>query len=229
MLCRSIAQPVRHFEPAAVAHPAGAAARTICDLCAKEVFNKAPFRSLQATTEDAVAPSSPRPQYSRVARSVHEAMLAGCRWCTVIGNAVLTSSELNYWASRWEGSRSDGESMSGDSEEEEESSGDEGGDVEEHDVDIEDACDNDHERPGFLTIRALDCAATLEVAIEFLRWGSSEVFNLAKVAIEVRTSSDDEDCALQEMVGDNAISMTLEVISTGTEDSRTSAILPGPY
>ena len=67
----------------------------------------------------------------------------------------------------------------------------------------------------------MTCAAKLEITIEFLKWNSSLLFNLAKVRAEVMTSTED-DSPLQKMVGEKAVAMTLEVICQSTSDGVTA-------
>ncbi|GAB1312700.1 Heterokaryon incompatibility domain-containing protein [Madurella fahalii] len=72
-------------------------------------------------------------------------------------------------------------------------------------------------KPGFHTIQSLNCTARFDFTVEFLRWHESPVFNLVKVTVEVTTSGLD-DCPLREMVGENAVVITLEVICTDSID-----------
>ncbi|KAK3346068.1 heterokaryon incompatibility protein-domain-containing protein [Lasiosphaeria hispida] len=166
-----------------------------------------------------------------LSRDVYVSILSGCRWCTNIGNAVLTSSESDYWMQDWNGSRSDGASLGSLSD-------DEGMDLDsnspnelsrspafgldedmgagENGLGVEDATiakEGASERLGFYTIKSLDCTAKLDINIEFLRWRGSPVFNLVRVTAEVTTPSQVEDgCLLGDMVDDNAVIMTLEII-----------------
>ncbi|KXX75387.1 Heterokaryon incompatibility protein 6, OR allele [Madurella mycetomatis] len=87
--------------------------------------------------------------------------------------------------------------------------------------------DSRSEKPGFHTIQSLNCTARLDLTVEFLRWRDSSVFNLVKITIEV-TTSDRDDCPLREMVGENAVIITLEVICTGEGKNRSLALAETP-
>ncbi|KAK0716142.1 heterokaryon incompatibility protein-domain-containing protein [Lasiosphaeris hirsuta] len=180
------------------------------------------------------SPPQPTKRAGRLSRDVYASILSGCRWCTNIGNAVLTSSESDYWMQDWNGSRSDGASLGS-------LSGDESADLDsdspnelsqppafgldedmgagENGLGVEDATiakESAGEKLGFYTIKSLDCEAKLDINIEFLRWRGSPVFNLLRVTAEVTTPSQVEDgCLLGDMVDDNAVIMTLEVMCAG--------------
>lgn len=201
MLSRfQIPQPIRsYFQPDG---------RGICASCINDVFAS----SLQKSLAEARDKPSLRYSYSRLAQDIHASVLAGCPWCTCIGNAVLTCSDLDYWMETWNGSRSDGASLDEDDAESYEEMTDV--DREGSDKEAEDAAS---ERPGFHTIESLSCASTLEITIEFLKWNSSPLFNLVEVRAEVMASTGD-DSPLRNMVGEKAVAMKLEVICQSTAD-----------
>ncbi|RYP75517.1 hypothetical protein DL771_002402 [Monosporascus sp. 5C6A] len=218
MLSRSVSQPIRKFEPTPA--PPSAGAQGVCVDCAKDVFNSSLQHSLTAG-RGAVSISQ---SYSRLARDIYGSILTGCHWCTTIGNAVLTSSELDYWMRDWNGSRSDGDSLESTScdgyadlnvDDSNELSPRPAAVVEGHvSFDVEDLTSSEEsaeEKPGFHTIKSLDCTARLDVTIKFLKWCGSPVFNLVQVKIEANTS-DQDGCSLQEMVGDNAVILRLEIM-----------------
>lgn len=237
MLSRRFPQPARKFEPV-IARPADA--KAICDRCVDDVFNPSLGRSLVAA-RDAVLLAQPcswlaRDVYTsmlngcRWCATIGNAILTSVDWDDWLSDQIGSISD------------DDSLYVDGDSDEDEDSDGngdsDEDGDLKDadecarpepaiyrdeeisrgsdgdgaNDFNEEDVAeDSSSGGPGSF-IKALDCAATLDVTIEFLKWGDSPVFNLVKVTIEV-TPSDQEDCDLQKMVGDNAVAMTLEVIS----------------
>jgi len=222
MLSRhQLPRPVTSFEPARTDQAGG---RGVCEGCTDGVFTSSLRQSLTAE-HDA---SSLTHAYSRLSRDVYTSILAGCRWCTQIGNAILTSSELDYWLQDWNGSHSDGaslESFGNDGDIDMDADGVNEIGLDEHMAAAEDSLggedatiaeDSVSERPGFCTIKSLDCAAKLDVKMEFLRWRGSPVFNLVRISAEVTTSGQLEDgCPLREMVGDGAVVMTLEVKCAG--------------
>lgn len=251
-----ISRPVRTYEPTSV-HQEGE--RGICEGCADQVFNSSLRQSLAKGCEAVSATHS----YSRLARDVYASVLAGCRWCTNIGNAVLASSDSDYWMEDWNVSHSDGASLElsddGDAcmnlepegaESEpspgaavhhadegmaEETTGRDNSGAELGDAtgDATSADDSRSEKPGFHTIQSLNCTARLDLTLEFLRWCGSPVFNLVKVTVDVTTSGRD-DRPLREMVGENAVIMTLEVICTGEgkkkkKKSRSLALADIPF
>ncbi|KAH6853132.1 heterokaryon incompatibility protein-domain-containing protein [Chaetomium sp. MPI-CAGE-AT-0009] len=237
MLSRhQLPRPVRSYEPASAHQEEGE--RGICQGCADHIFNSSLRQSLAKGREAASIARS----YSRLAHDLYASVLSGCRWCTSIGNAVLTSSDLDYWMKDWNGSHSDGASLElsddGDVEAGEdlndenaenklspvhyadegmermvEEAGLDNSGAEPGDTTSADDDDSASEKPGFHTIQPLNCTARLDITVEFLRWCDSPVFNLVKLTAEVITS-DRDDCPLQEMVGENAVIMTLEVICT---------------
>ncbi|KAK3310982.1 heterokaryon incompatibility protein-domain-containing protein [Chaetomium strumarium] len=216
MLSRhGLPQPIRDFAPTPAPNRVSVGARRVCKGCAQDVFNASLGGSLLAS--HAAASPSYTLSYSRLARDIYTSILDGCRWCTVVGSAVLTNSELEYWMRNWNGSRSDGASLfstSSDGETESEAEdGDAGpGESEEATNAEEDATEN----PGFIMVESLACAAELDIAVEFLKWSDSQAFNLARVTVEAATSMVQGHCSLQEMVGDDAVVMTLEVICEDT-------------
>lgn len=131
-------------------------------------------------------------------------MLGRCQWCTSIGNAILTSADLDYWQDDWDGlhssSGSEGEELS-DSEQPVSETGDDNGNS------------NSPGKPGFITAKALDCTAMLSITIELLKWDDSPAFNLVDVTVEVSAASD--DCLLHAMAGEEPVRVRYEVISAG--------------
>lgn len=213
-------QKPRQFEPQG--HAAGA--QTLCARCVDEIFNSALHESLLVSRDEEVVTK----RYSLAAKDVMKSMLEGCRWCSSIGNAVLTSANLDYWTNNWLGSHSDGDSML--MHDETNSTGRSTPDLMTQDDEQMPAAFNDGEpeddelddmpleRPGFLTINALDCLSLLGVTIDFIKWDDSTVFNLLKVATRVTGASDD-GCILPEMNGDDDVRVTFEVISEGWNPS----------
>ncbi|KAK0625928.1 heterokaryon incompatibility protein-domain-containing protein [Immersiella caudata] len=175
-----VAQPIRTYS-----HLDG---RGICASCCTEVFTSDLQKSLAEACDEPLLTHS----YSRSARALHASVLAGCPWCTCIGNAVLSCSDLDQWMEAWNGSRSDGASLydmdtASDGEltyadSEPQSSGkneegfDEASEAEDRDAASEEA--------GFHTAESLNCDAELDIAIDFLKWNSSRLFNLAEVRAE---------------------------------------------
>ncbi|KAK0710581.1 hypothetical protein B0H67DRAFT_667290 [Lasiosphaeris hirsuta] len=220
-----VAQPIRTYSQPQP-QPGG---RGICPSCVNGVFASSLGKSLAEARDEL----SLRLSYSRLARDLHASVLVGCPWCTCVGNAVLTCSDLDYWMEAWNGSHSDGASLDEDdstlqgaadpearvplqaavddaaSDEEMTHIDSEGSD--------EEAEDAASERPGFYTIESLNCAAKLEITIEFLKWNRSLLFNLIEVRAEVMTSTED-DSPLRNMVGEKAAAMKLEVICPSTAD-----------
>lgn len=133
----------------------------------------------------------------------------------------------------WHGSGTDGESLmtmstSGDGD-----VGSDAGDAEMEDISSDpmaieggsssDVADSEDGSSEFaLTVESLNCAAMLDVSVEFEKWSGSSVFSLATVTIEV-APSEESGCPLQEMVGDNAVVMTLE-IKLGCKKFEVSAL-----
>ena len=219
-----VAQPIRTYS-----QPGG---RGICPSCVDDVFASSLQKSL---AEESDGPSLTH-SYSRLASDLHASVLAGCPWCTCIGNAVLTCSDLDYWMEEWNGSRSDGASLDEDERQQDpadpetrvspqDAVGDATSDEEMTHVDSEgsdkEAEDAASEKPGFHTIESLNCATKLEIMIEFLKWNSSSLFNLAEVRAEVMTSTE-VDSPLRNMVGEKAVAMKLEVICQSTADDVTA-------
>ncbi|KAK1749910.1 heterokaryon incompatibility protein-domain-containing protein [Echria macrotheca] len=210
-----VPQPIRTYS-----QPDG---RGICPSCANDVFTSSLHQSLSRARDEPSVTHS----YSSVARDLYASILAGCPWCSCIGNAILTCSDLDYWMEAWNGSQSDGDSLDQDSPQQgpsepealvppKEAVGDTATD--EDMVDVVDSGSSDHEAadgvgetPGFLTIESLNCGARMEITIEFLKWNGSLLFNLVEVRVEVATSPED-DSPLQDMTGDKAVAMKLEVM-----------------
>jgi len=205
MLSGQFAQPPRRFEPRHLA-----SAKTACGRCTADVFNEALRRSLGAAAKDQ---SSLSWHYACTASDVYTSMLAGCRWCTSIGNAVLTSADLRYWTNRWLGSVSDGDSLMSIDTDEADGAGEQSAAAED-DASYKSES-SDKETPGFLTINALDCSARLDVTVEFLKWGDSPVFNLMDAAVEVTETTEEEDGVFSGMTGEEAVHVRFEVISPG--------------
>ncbi|KAM7195053.1 Heterokaryon incompatibility protein (HET) domain containing protein [Rhypophila sp. PSN 637] len=213
-------QPIRSYEPVSARH--NEPERGICDRCAQHVFNSSLRQSL-AKKRNA---ESVKPSYSSLALDVYASVLSGCRWCTTVGNALLTCSELDSWMEEGDESESaDGPDanmhLNGDAEDAQMSSpgkpvypADEG--MAEDEEDPSDAMSSS-ESSGPHTIHSLDCTAKLDITIEFLKWRDSPVFNVVKVTAEVTTGGDDK-CTIREMIGENAVAMTLEVMCTDTMD-----------
>jgi hypothetical protein len=77
--------------------------------------------------------------------------------------------------------------------------------------------DIDYREPGWFPIQSLDCAANLRITLRFLKYDESHLFNVLEVKIEVwRTTTDDGECALPQLVGDDSIYLRLELSSSGT-------------
>lgn len=202
MLCRrDITQPPRRFEPANA--PTGA--KTNCVRCDAEVFNTTLYSSLIGAAET----STQVPwHYSCTASDVYKSMLEGCRWCSIIGNAVLTTVDLDFWMDDWNGSQS-----STDNEVEEMDDSDESP-ISRNSEMTDDNETGSSGKPGFITFRALDCSAGLSVRVEFIRWGESSVFNFVDVTVSLSHTSM-EDSTLPAKENDEAIRIKLEVISPG--------------
>ncbi|KAK4207111.1 heterokaryon incompatibility protein-domain-containing protein [Rhypophila decipiens] len=211
-------QPIRSYEP--VSSGQVEPERGICARCSHHVFNSSLRQSL-ANKRNA---ESAKHSYSSLALDVYASVLSGCRWCTTVGNAVLTCSELDSWMEDGDEPESAdcGEADADEnvhSEDADMSSpgkavylGDEG--MAEDEEYVSDATSSS-ESPGPHTIHSLDCTAKVDITIEFLKWRDSPVFNVVKVTAEVTTGGDDK-CPIREMMGENAVVMTLEVMSTDT-------------
>ncbi|KAM7211998.1 hypothetical protein V8F06_012627 [Rhypophila decipiens] len=215
-----LSEPIRSYEP--VSFGQVEPERGICARCSHHVFNS----SLRQSLADKRNAESVKHSYSSLALDVCASVLSGCRWCTTVGNAVLTCSELDSWMEDGHESESAdyGEAdvdENVDSEDADMSSpgkavnlGDEG--MAEDEEDPSDATSSSVS-PGPHTIRSLDCTAKLDITIKFLKWRDSPVFNVVKVTVEVRTSGEDK-CSIREMIGETAVAMTLEVMCTDTMD-----------
>ncbi|KAK5652004.1 hypothetical protein OQA88_10907 [Cercophora sp. LCS_1] len=201
-----VAQPVRTYFQSNEGN--------ICASCANGVFTSCLQKSLaEACDEPSVTHS-----YSRLARDLHASALAGCPWCTCIGNAVLSCSDLDSWMEAWNGSRSDAASLDENDRQQEaidDTASDEGMTYEDEEASDEEDEDAESERPGFHTVNALNCAAELDITIKFLKWNSGPLFNLAEVRADV--SSEDEK-PLPNMIGEKAVMLKLEVIGPSTTD-----------
>ncbi|KAM7199742.1 Heterokaryon incompatibility protein (HET) domain containing protein [Naviculisporaceae sp. PSN 640] len=205
-----VVQPIRTYtEPKS--NRAG-----VCIFCSKDVFTPQLRKSLAEQRHEASVTYS----YSRPARDLHASVLAGCPWCACIENAILTCADLDYWMEAWNGSGSDGGSLVDEYEDQEES-GDDPDDEEMEDVEDEDEASD--KQAGFHTIDSLNCEAKLKITMEFLKWNGNMRINLVKVTTEVTASPGDES-PLQDMVGDKAVVVKLEVAhqtasTMGSEDA----------
>lgn len=118
----------------------------------------------------------------------------------------------------WNGSGSDGGSLDEDDGDPDESDHDEEmtdvyGEGSDNEVELK---DNESEKQaGFHTVDSLNCEAKLEITMEFLKWNDSPLFNLVEITVEVTTSAGDES-PLQEMVGEKAVVIKLEVVCQNT-------------
>ncbi|KAK4206479.1 heterokaryon incompatibility protein-domain-containing protein, partial [Rhypophila decipiens] len=211
-------QPIRSYEPVSARHIEPE--RGICDRCAHDVFNS----SLRLSLVNNRNTESVKHSYSSLALDVYASVLSGCRWCSTIGNAVLTCSELDCWMEDGDESESaDGFDanmhLNGDVEDVQMPSPGKVVHLADEGMAEEDPSDatSSSESPGPHTIHLLDCTAKLDITIEFLKWRDSSVFNVVKVTAGVTTGGEDK-CPIREMIGENAVAMTLEVMCTDTMD-----------
>lgn len=195
---RDFIQPPHKFDPADT--PAGA--KAACSRCLTDVFNPALHSSLVSSAKE--YPSVSR-HYSCLASDIYVSMHEGCRWCTSIGNALLTSADLDYWMDDWEGSQSSDEEVPCS----------DGSSASQNSVTNDGDRSSSLGKPGFITIRALDCSARLDVVIEFVKWDDSPVFNLVDVTVNVFQTSKG-DMTLPVMKNEEAVRIRFEVLSPGT-------------
>ncbi|KAH8893097.1 HET-domain-containing protein [Thozetella sp. PMI_491] len=197
---RGFAPPLRKYEP----EDALGSTKTPCSRCLTGVFNAELHSSLIAAAENCSTSSR---GYTCTASDVYKSTIAGCPWCANIGNAILTAADMDYWTNAWKGSHSDGNSLMSSERNEDEA-------VLSSDSDVSSKTSGSASpgQPGFLTLRALDCAVQLDVTVEFIKWDSCAVFNLVDVKVEILQANDESDF-LPSMVGEDAVCIRFEVMS----------------
>ncbi len=185
----------------------------ICSYCSNSLFSEF-CKDLVAAKSD---PSYMK-RYSRKATDLYQSMTEGCRWCSCVGNAMLTSADLDYWMNDWYGSHSDGDSLlsiptSPQGEVVADNPMDEDA-LEEVDNTDTISDNEDPERPGFLTMKSLNSTADINIDISVLKCEGSDVFNLIKVNAEL-ISGEDDDSIIPDLMGEDKVVITMEPVSEG--------------
>jgi hypothetical protein len=215
MLSRHEFNDVPHrFEPKAQAKGED----IICSNCSADVFNPDLHTRLVAASNKA----SFSLRYTRTTADLYRSILDNCSWCTSIGNALLSSVDLDKAVKRWNGSTSDTDSLS-ETSRENEPDDDELSIRPKSKADDDEESVTDHEStssngdPGgsrSTSLEMLNCSASLDTTIEFVKLNDSHEFNLVDVNVEV-TNLDGEIESIQSMNGDDSVCLTFEVFSTG--------------
>jgi hypothetical protein len=70
------------------------------------------------------------------------------------------------------------------------------------------------DKQGSLTLKALNCSVLLDITVEFQKWGSSPVFNMVEVTVNVSKGSK-EDGLLSAMIDEEPVRIKFEIMSSG--------------